>query len=280
MSRPGRSFDVVTSAPRTAWSVAADHEVEPVAERPLRLCQAEVERRHHALPRARVGNRLQHRIVRKQRIVGEEHLRDQPRQERRAEDREMDVRRTPGVRMVSPRIGAGLDRRETVASLGVGLGRPAPVKFGSSGAGWCPRCADTALRHLSATSRQHVRQRPAVLVDDAARDDDAFALRLAARALTREVVVGRADRQMAVHRLRQIGVDAPASGSGAATARAASSTGTADRAAGAGSSERPRRWWARALTSRDQTRSSSSAMPWPTPMHIVQRAYRPVPPLS
>ena len=65
-----------------------------------------------------------------------------------------------------------------------------------------PACG-IRLPHLD----EHVGQWPSVLVDDAARDDDAFALRLAARVLAREVVVGRADGEVAVHRLREIGVD-------------------------------------------------------------------------
>ena len=40
--------------------------------------------------------------------------------ERAAEQREVDVRRPPGVRVVAPRVGAGLDRDEAVAALGVG----------------------------------------------------------------------------------------------------------------------------------------------------------------
>ena len=55
-----------------------------------------------------------------QRVAGEVHLRDEPLGERAPEDREVDVRRSPGVLVVAPRVGAGLDRDEAVAALVVG----------------------------------------------------------------------------------------------------------------------------------------------------------------
>ena len=51
---------------------------------------------------------------------GEVHLRDQPLGERATEEREVDVRRPPRVRMVPPRVDPGLDRDEPVPTLVVG----------------------------------------------------------------------------------------------------------------------------------------------------------------
>src|SRR5207237_2936805 len=49
----------------------------------------------------------------------EVHLRDEPLRERTPEEGEVDVRRTPSVVVVLPWVGAGLDRDEAVAALGV-----------------------------------------------------------------------------------------------------------------------------------------------------------------
>ena len=48
-----------------------------------------------------------------------------------------------------------------------------------------------------------MRHRPAILVDDPARDDDAFPERLAG-VLARQIIVGLAKRQIPVHRRCQI----------------------------------------------------------------------------
>ena len=72
------------------------------------------------LARGRVAHRLEDRVVREERVAGEVHLRHEPLGERPPEDREVDVRRPPGVVVVAPRIGAGLDRDEAVAAVVVG----------------------------------------------------------------------------------------------------------------------------------------------------------------
>ena len=66
----------------------------------------------------------EHRVVRQQRIAREVHLRHHAREERLAEEREMDVRRPPGVVVVAPGILARADGDEAVAALGVGDGAP------------------------------------------------------------------------------------------------------------------------------------------------------------
>src|SRR6185436_2383825 len=98
------------------WSrvPAAQHDIEAISQCPVRLRQREVELRYEAKARALVGNRLVHRVVRAERIAGEIHLRDEPRRHRVPEEREVNVRGTPGVVVVATRIGAWLDRQEPV----------------------------------------------------------------------------------------------------------------------------------------------------------------------
>ena len=67
----------------------------------------------------KIGSRREELVAR------EVHLGDQALGERRAEQREVDVRGTPGVVVVAPRVGARLDRHEPVAALVVGQAAPA-----------------------------------------------------------------------------------------------------------------------------------------------------------
>ena len=115
----------------------AQHDVEPVRERPLR--NGSGSRSNRAISRSRpprVRDRVVDRVERQQRIAREVHLGDEPLLEGLPEEREVDVRGSPGVRVVAPRIGARLDRDEAgmLPSRSV-RHRPMPVKFGSSGAG-------------------------------------------------------------------------------------------------------------------------------------------------
>ena len=87
------------------------------------MVAVQVELADQALARLRVGHRVEDRVEGEQRIAGEVHLRDQPRQEGRPEQREVDVRRAPGVGVVAPGIGAGLDGDELVGAVGVGDAR-------------------------------------------------------------------------------------------------------------------------------------------------------------
>ena len=118
----------------------AEHDVEPVAERPLRLGRVEVERARRAA-RAPAGRAPTGRSGRTRRA-------DRPGStsasragcvNARPKTREVDVRRAPRVLVVPPRVRAGLHRHEAVAPSSSVRQRPAPVKFGSSGAGcWSP----------------------------------------------------------------------------------------------------------------------------------------------
>src|SRR5918997_473453 len=75
-----------------------------------------------------LGDRVEDRVLEEQRVVREVHLGDQALGERPAEEREVDVRRPPGVVVVAPGIGTGLDRRELVAALVVGHDPAEPVE--------------------------------------------------------------------------------------------------------------------------------------------------------
>ena len=99
---------------------AADDDVEAVAERPVGLRQVLVELRHQPVARGGGGDRLEHRVDGEQRVAREVHLRHEPLGERAAEQREVDVVRPPRVRVVGPRVGAGLDGDEAVPAVGVG----------------------------------------------------------------------------------------------------------------------------------------------------------------
>ena len=115
---------------------AEQHDVPSVAGRVLRLGQVVVVARRSAVGARRdrgsierMGSRSNQRVARKV------HLGDQPLRESGSEDREVDVRRPPRVAMVAPRIGPGLMVRKRYDPSGPVRQRPAPVKFGSSGAG-------------------------------------------------------------------------------------------------------------------------------------------------
>ncbi len=82
--------------------------------------------------------------------------------------------------------------------------RPAPVKFGSSGAGW----ESCGWAYLPARVRlpdldERVPHRPAVALEHAAVHDDPLALRLV-RMLAREIVIELADPSLAQQRPRRL----------------------------------------------------------------------------
>src|SRR5262249_15138730 len=64
-----------------------------------------------------LGHTLEDRIDRQQGIAREEHLSDEPLRVGVAEEREVNVRRSPSERVVLPRIGAGLHRHDAIPAL-------------------------------------------------------------------------------------------------------------------------------------------------------------------
>ena len=172
-------------------------DVPLVRECPLGLRRLEVEARDEKLTCARIAHRVEDRVVREERVAGEVHLRHQALVEGAAEQREVDVRRPPRVRVIPPRVCAGLDRREAVPALAVG---EAAAGAGEVRIEWCRMPVDlmavapgcVGLPHLD----ERASQRASVLVDDASVDEDALAERLPL-VLAREVVVRRREDVLA-----------------------------------------------------------------------------------
>src|ERR1700737_4089000 len=109
---------------------AAQHDVPSIGERPLWHGRLGIELRHEALAAGLIRERLQDRIAGHQRGAGEVHLGDQAASELATEEREVDVRRTPGVAMVLPWIRAGLDRDEAVPAVVVRQAATRPAEVG------------------------------------------------------------------------------------------------------------------------------------------------------
>jgi len=181
---------------------AGQYQVESIAQRPIRLGEAEVETGDQPVARGRLRHRVEHRVEGEQRIAREIHLRHQACREIRAADGKMDVRRPPGVAMVLPSVCAGADGDEPVAALGIGEDAAGAVKLGVE------RRVVPILRVVVAAGGvglpdldHGTRHRLAVLVRHGARHDDPLANRRRARdqgevgdgreALRREAGAGR-----------------------------------------------------------------------------------------
>ena len=102
------------------------HDVEAVAQGPFRLRRFEVEGRDHTLSSLSVPHRLEDGILLEERVAGEVHLGYEPAPERRSEQREVYVRRAPGVVVILPGISSRLYRHEPVAAFAVGEASPRP----------------------------------------------------------------------------------------------------------------------------------------------------------
>src|SRR5471030_1629325 len=103
----------------------------------------------------------------------------------------MNVRRPPGIVVVLPRIGAGLDGDELVLAVVVGAGAAATGEVGIERRVMLVAGMMVATRRVALPDLQHrPRYRLAVLVEHAAMDHDAFAQRFA-DALPGEVVLQR-----------------------------------------------------------------------------------------
>ena len=155
---------------------AAHHDVELIAERVERHRRLHIEERDEAIAGAFVGGAVEDRIVGHQRIAGEIHLRDQARGESGAEDGKVNVRGAPGVVVILPGVRAGFDGDEAIAAFGVGDGVAAAGEVGIERRvvlidGVRVAAGGVGLPDFD----ERVRKRAAVFVDDATRDDDAFA---------------------------------------------------------------------------------------------------------
>src|ERR1700730_5064763 len=99
---------------------AAENEIEPIPKGMAGHCGLPVEKRDQAIARALVRDTVKNGISRQQRISGKIHLRDQAREQPRAEKRKVNVRRAPGILMVLPRVGAGFYGDKTIAAFTIG----------------------------------------------------------------------------------------------------------------------------------------------------------------
>src|SRR5438552_18965702 len=88
---------------------AAQDDVEAIAQRVLGSGVVPVEVGDQALACPLVCGAVEDRIEGQQRIAGKIHLRYQAREKRAAEQREVDVRGTPGVVVIAPGISTRLD---------------------------------------------------------------------------------------------------------------------------------------------------------------------------
>ena len=152
---------------------------------------------------ARVLRRaLENRVERQQRVAREVHLRDEARAEMVAEQREVNMVRTPRVRVIAPRIRARLDRQKAIAAFVVGDAAACAEEVRVE-----RRVVLVGLVHIAAGGiglpdfDQRIAHRAAAFVEHAARHDDALAKRLAvAHGVTRQIVIERAEIFRAVDR--------------------------------------------------------------------------------
>ena len=168
----------------------------------------------------------------KQRVAGKVHLRDQALRERPAEQREVDVRGPPGVGVIAPRVGAGLDRDEPVPALGVGqaAARAGEVRVQRG------RVVVDLVRYRPAALACQISTSvsghgPPVAVQHPAGDDDPLAQRLAG-VLGGQVGVGGRDPPLAEQRPGDLGQPLRQQQQRLAAARAAPWTGTPGESSG------------------------------------------------
>jgi hypothetical protein len=152
----------------------------------------------------RVAHRVEDRVLGEERVAGEVHLRDEPGGERGPEERQVDVRCTPGVLVVAPRVGAGLDRDEAVATLVVGHAATAAAEVGVERGRMAIHVVPVAARSVGLPQLdQRVSHGAPVTVEHPAVQDDPLAERLVG-VLAREVVVELADQLVAEHGTRDL----------------------------------------------------------------------------
>src|SRR5271155_2919326 len=124
-----RLFSARMSFHRGAFA-STKHDVKPVAQRLRRNGGFPIELRNKPVPRLFIVRAVEDRIEGNQRIALEIHLRHKPRRESRAEQRKMNVRRPPGIVVISPRIFPRPNCDEAIAAIGIRHRMPATSKVG------------------------------------------------------------------------------------------------------------------------------------------------------
>src|SRR5580658_6151440 len=110
----------------------AQDQVEAIAERKLFFREVYIEAGEHAMFRP-VGDRLENRIVGQHRVAFEIHLGHESGYERRPEERKVDVRGAPGIRVIVPRVSPRFYCQKAVFSVFVRQYSPVPVEVGVEG---------------------------------------------------------------------------------------------------------------------------------------------------
>eukprot|EP01022_Parablepharisma_sp_SALTPOND_P016942 TRINITY_DN2599_c0_g3_i6.p1 TRINITY_DN2599_c0_g3~~TRINITY_DN2599_c0_g3_i6.p1 ORF type:complete len:1173 (+),score=341.22 TRINITY_DN2599_c0_g3_i6:1282-4800(+) len=173
---------------------AAQDDVEYVAEHLVVHRFVQREARDQALAGSLVGDALEDRVVVEQRVVGEVHLRHQALRIDVAEQREVDMRRAPGLVVVAPGIRAGLDADETIAAFVIGEHLAEAGEVGVQRGVVLVLLVEVAAGGVALPDfQQRIAHRLAVLVQHAAGDHDLFAQRFAL-ALRGQVHVVRQDQ--------------------------------------------------------------------------------------
>ena len=176
-----------------------DH-VELIGQSPFRFRIFKVQSGYQPFPRPFVRNRVEDRVAGEQRISRKIHLRDQPCDEGGAEEREVNVRRPPGVGVVAPRIRGGLDGDEPIPPGRVGGAPASAAEVGIERGRVVVDVVAVASGRVGLPDlHERVRQRPAVGVHDPAEDDDPLSQRLPVM-LPGQIVVHGSDLLMPVHR--------------------------------------------------------------------------------
>src|SRR2546427_10044945 len=103
---------------------AAENDVEAIAERMARDGGFPIEKRDQAVSRVLVRDAVENGVEWQQRISRKIHLRDQARQQPRAEERKGNGCGAPGILMILPRGRAGVYGDKTIAARAVGEHAP------------------------------------------------------------------------------------------------------------------------------------------------------------
>src|SRR5213595_1478642 len=103
---------------------ATKDDVEGVSQGKAGLRRVPIEGSDKPVAGGGVGDGFEDGVEWDERVSGEVHLRNEARGEGRAEHGEVDMRWPPGVGVVSPGVGAGMDGDEAVVSAGIGEAAP------------------------------------------------------------------------------------------------------------------------------------------------------------
>src|SRR2546427_755774 len=176
---------------------AAENDVKAIAERMAWYGGFPIEKRDQAVSRVLVRDAVENGVEWQQRISRKIHLRDQARQQPRAEERKVNVRGAPGILMILPRVLAGFYGDKTIAALGIGEHASAARKIRIERRAVLIHSVPIAARRVGLPNlHQRSGNGAPFFIQYAAAHDDAFAEGLAA-VLVRQVIIVFADVAMA-----------------------------------------------------------------------------------